>query len=434
LARILDFLEISMKHITKVLGRFPFVGKYAVDVVTSSVFAGSAIMIIGANFANFVAYIYHLVLGRLLGPQNYGELVSVISLFGILSVTFSSLGMVIIKFVSLATKDELEGFYFWIWKKALVFGLIVGGLILLFAQHIAGFMHIDPVLVALIGPAFLFSVLAFTNRSFLQGMLNFKAHTLTIISELTLRLVLGVVLVLAGLSVGGAVFGVFLSTLLGYLVTRRYVQGFKKSGNREFNKLKEMAVFALPVFVSSVSTVSFFSTDLILVKHFFESSVAGEYAALVNLGKIIFFGTGPISAVMFPLISKKMTQGKSYKKIFLISVFLTVALASGILAVYLFFPEIAIVVLYGPKYLGRTHLLFWFGMVSMFFTLSGLFTSLYLSINKTRMVLVMLFGAIAQAIGIWYFHDTLESVLRVSLVVTFVTMTTLVMYFFKKKI
>ena len=71
-------------------------------------FAGSFIMVVGSNLTNFIAYIYHLILGRMLGPAQYGVLVATISLIGMFSITFGFLGLVIIKFVSASGAEQLE--------------------------------------------------------------------------------------------------------------------------------------------------------------------------------------------------------------------------------------------------------------------------------------------------------------------------------------
>ena len=67
----------------------------------------SLLTIIGTNLASVLNYFYHFVIGRLLGPANYGELATLISVLVLLSIIPSSSGLVIIKFIA-TSKDAKE--------------------------------------------------------------------------------------------------------------------------------------------------------------------------------------------------------------------------------------------------------------------------------------------------------------------------------------
>ena len=49
------------------------------NYVKHPLFSGSAVMIVGTNFANFLAYLYHLVLARMLGPSAYSDLAAALA-------------------------------------------------------------------------------------------------------------------------------------------------------------------------------------------------------------------------------------------------------------------------------------------------------------------------------------------------------------------
>src|SRR5476649_2490100 len=52
----------------------------------NTVFTGSAVMFTGSMFVNFLSYLFHVVIGRILGVERYGELATLLSLFFILNV------------------------------------------------------------------------------------------------------------------------------------------------------------------------------------------------------------------------------------------------------------------------------------------------------------------------------------------------------------
>jgi len=192
---------------------------------------------------------------------------------------------------------------------------------------------------------------------------------------------------------------------------------------------KSIVDYFVPVFLQAVAVTSLYSTDLIFVKHFFDPHDAGIYAATSTLGKIIFFGASPVSLVMFPLVSARLTKGQSYRKIFFASFLTTVLISTVVLLIFKLIPGIVITSLYGAAYLQAVDLLLGFGIFMVFFTLSVFLINFGLSLKKTKIVIFPLLASIAQAIGIWFYHGDLKSVILVSTVVSGMLFLSLLMYF-----
>ena len=58
------------------------------------------IMMIAMTLSNFFNYLYQLLMGRFLTPKEYGELFSLLSLFYIFSVLFTTINTSITKFTA----------------------------------------------------------------------------------------------------------------------------------------------------------------------------------------------------------------------------------------------------------------------------------------------------------------------------------------------
>lgn len=405
--------------------------RYITGIITNPLFSGSAIMILGSNATSFVNYIYHLLMGRLLGPSDYGELAALISLSGLLGIVPLSLGLVIVKYVSSAKTDqEISSLVSWVNQKAFIVSSVIFVLILFSTPIISSFLNIhDKTLVMLVALSFVFALPSYFNKSILQGVLKFKQMVLSLMAENIVKLILGIILVFLGFAVSGAMWAFAIAGFIGFLLSRFFIRGYLKKTYLPKPNIKPMVLYSLPVIIYSIATTSLYSTDLILVKHFFSSHDAGIYAALSNLGKIIFFGAGPIGAVMFPLVSSRYAKGQGYKKIFFFSLLATSSLALGILGLYWLFPELAITALYGSLYLEAADLLIWFGIFITLFTLSALFISFYLSLGFTKMVILPLIAAIFQIIGILFYHQDLKTVVQVSITVNALLLLSLLIYF-----
>lgn len=411
----------------RLLTPFIFVKDQGVSIVKHPLFSGSFVMVFGSNLANFIAYIYHLVFGRILGPTEYGELATILSILALSVSIYSFTGIVIVKVVSSLDEKELKPFYEWLAKYAKGFAIAVSFLILFLSPVIADFIHVRLIEVILISPIFFFMLLVYVYRGFLQGMLEFtKAVVLTNIEFLG-RLLFGFLLIWMGFSVLGAILGILISIGIVFLLARKFLRKLLKNSSKNvYYPSKELFSVSLPMMLYSFASIAFFSTDLILVKHFFPTETAGLYAALSTLGKIIFYGSGPVSAVMFPMVSKRHSKGQGYRKIFLLSFLLTTSIAFFVLAIYYFFPELSVRILYGDKYNSISGYLIYFGLYMGVFTLVSLFFSYFLSSGKAKLGYLMLVGVLMQAAGIWFYHQDIIQVITVCLTVSVILLIFLV--------
>ena len=400
------------------------------NFIMHPLFSGSAIMIVGSNAINFLNYLYHLVMGRMLGPAFYGELVALISLIGLFSIIPGSLSLVIVKYVSAAkNKEENIGLIRWLKSKGYRISLIICIFTVIISPAIANFLHIEKIsYLILIAVTFLLSIQTLINRSILQGLLKFKETVLSILAEVGFKFILSLVLIFLGFRVGGAIMALVISVFIGWYMTNLYIKGSPKVKSNYSPNIKKMLKFSFPVLVQSFATTSLFTSDVILVKHFFSSFDAGIYASLSTLGKIIFFGTSPIASVMFPLVSKKQSKGEGYRIIFIYSLLTTAILAAGVLMIYWFLPGVAIRLLYGSAYLGASNLLVWFGIFMTLFTLSSLLINFNLSLGRTKVVILPLFAAIIQVVAIWFYHQTLFIIILLSTSVTALLLVLLLIY------
>lgn len=383
-------------------------------------FSGSLIMIGGNMVVNVVNYVYHIIMGRLLGPVDYGVLASLYSILYITSIVPSSSSVAIVKFISSA-KDTGETVSIYKSINRLMFYLAIGlaVVIVIFSPLASDFLHIQNIWpVVLVAPIVFFTLISLMNQATFQGLLKFDGVVGTSLISSLIKLSLGVILVLAGWSVFGAMFGVVLAAFLSYLYSYWYLKRVL-SGSQDYSfSLKKFLFYAFPVLLQALAFTSLFTIDVILVKHFFSSREAGMYAALSTLGKIIFFASSPIAGTMFPIVSRRSTRGESYFKVFFAALLLTISVSIMVVIFYFLFPNIAIGVLYGQAYLSVQSYLAWMGTFLFFYTLSYLLVNFLLSLGRTRVVILPLLAALGQIILIWVWHNSLLQVIQISLFIS----------------
>lgn len=386
--------------------------------------SGSSVLFVGTMIANIGSYLYHLLMGRMLGPSDYGTLASLISLLYLLSIPVFALCLVVVKFVSTFKGQKnlgiIKRFFLRLNKKIFLFGL--GGvlLFLLLTPFLTSFLHLDSLwlLVMVIVIVFVNLFMA-TNRAFLQGILSFGFLSSSIALEIVIKLGLAVFLVWLGFKVNGAVFAVLIGMVCAYFFTLFPLRKFlKKKESKEKIDWSSMVRYGLPVFFSIFAFTSLFTTDIVLVRHFLPSHQAGFYSALAVMGKIVYYASYPVVMVMFPLVSERQANGREYHSLLPISLGLVGIICLGITGIYFLLPSLMIKILFGSAYLPIAPYLGTFGIFLTFYSLSFLLTNFYLSVGQLKAVLPPILAAFLQIVLIAFYHQSLWQVILVCICVS----------------
>lgn len=391
-------------------------------------FSGSLIMVGGTMGVNVINYAYHLIMGRVLGPVDYGVLASLYSLLYLVAVVPNSASVAIVKFISSAkSESEVASIYSNINKFVFKLALVLSVILLFISPLVSNFLHINDIKsVASLSFILFFSLIALVNQASSQGLLKFVGFVGPgLISAIT-KLSIGLALVLMGWSTFGAMVGVSLSAVFSYIYSVWYFKKQVRVKKTSSFNLKPFLKYSLPVVIQALAFTSLFTTDLILVKHFLPPFEAGIYAALSTLGKIIFFAVTPIAATMFPLVSKKHSRNEDFQKIFWLTLGLTLLVSSIVVVFYWLYPNIAIGILYGKAYLVASKELVWMGFFILFYSLSSFLVNFYLSVNKVKIIFLPLAFSIIQIIGIWLFHSSILHVIQISLALTTLLLLSLI--------
>lgn len=399
-------------------------------ILRHPLFSGSFIMFAGSMAINVINYIYHLLMGRILGPADYGVLASLYSVIYIIGIIPLSASMAIVKFISSAPDNPSRAvIYHAINKFVLYLALAMGILIILLSPLIAGFLKISNFWnVAIIGPILFFSLITLVNQSTLQGVLDFMGYIIPNFVSCLIKLLIGLIFIFLGWSVLGAMAGILIGVFLAYLISLKSITRVIKNYKQGSYNLSPFLKYSLPVLIQAFAFSSIFTIDVILVKHFFPPFEAGLYAALSTLGKIIFFAVSPITGAMFPIIAGRHSRGEKHGRILLTAAGGTIIISLGIILLYFFFPDYAISLLYGKAYLLAKGNLIWIGLFMGFYSLAYLLTNYFLSIGKTKIIFFPLIMALIQIAAIWAGHGSLLQVIQISLSIMVILCLALLLY------
>lgn len=389
-------------------------------------------MVIGSNFYNFSQLVYHFLAGRFLGKSSYGDLATVISILGFIAIVQLAFNLTVVKFIA-SEKDpvKLQSFIKWAYKWSMVLGFVVALIIGVSASRIAEFLNITDVsFVLLLSPILFLYITTTTGRSILQGLLRFDQFVYSLLTESFGKIIFLIAFLVAGYAVLGALSAFLIGALVSFFITVWFIRKYLREKIVTTPNILPLMRYSSAVLIQGLALTSMYSTDLLLVKHFFTPEQAGLYAALTILGRVVFFGASPITHVMFPLIAKKHLDGEKYHNILYLSILLVLGFSLTVTFFYWLMPTLPLGLLYGKNFLEGSNLLWFFGLFMTLLSLAMLLTQYYLSINKTRPVYLFVVAAIFQAILIWFFHDSLLKVIQVSIAITALLVSSLFVYFF----
>jgi len=373
------------------------------------------ILFIGSFSAGVLGFIFHFYMGRILGPADYSILGVILSIIAIMGIGLNTLQTGITKYTSdLNTKKEYSKISYLINKlinKLTKYGIVLLIIFVLITPLLAKFLHITITPLIIISPCVLFLMILPINRGTLQGLQRFKGLSWNLITEGTVKLFGGIILVLLGLNIYGAIISIVLSYIIPFFVGLYPLRDIIKKKKKEFD-LRGVYKFSIPVLIALVSLTLMYSIDIILIKHFFSEIKTGYYVAASKLGLILFFATLSISQVMFPKVSELYKKNKKHKHLLYKSLLISLLIIIPAVVIYYLFPKLIVNILFGPQFIEIIPYVGPFAVIISLFSLIYIITFYKLSLNKKRFLYILGFFNILQVAIIILFHNTLTQVIN----------------------
>ena len=190
--------------------------------------ADNIVMLLAAGATNLFAYGYQLAMGIMLSPEDYGKIVSLVSLFVIVGILLQTVTTVVTKttttLVADSRMDHVGSFY----RRSLKFNFLLG--IGLFVILIAASAFITRLLNL---GSFLFAFPVASNWGILQGLQRFVSLGSNQALFKFLQLLIAVLLVAFGMGVVGGITAIPLSYLLLLVVSLFLLKSLPTSSHQQ---------------------------------------------------------------------------------------------------------------------------------------------------------------------------------------------------------
>lgn len=407
----------------------------------------SMILFIASTVVNLANFVFHSYASRLLGPEQYGVLVTLLALIIIVGMPAMALQMTIVKKTSIFKAHGRFGSVEKLFKKTILWFSVLGALyFVVFAAAGSGigglkdFFHIeDAFLYYILGGIAFVSLMVTVVRGILQGLQKFIGLGATMITDAVIRLIFLFIFV-SVLSWGarGALATTFVGTATAFvlgLVLISYIFRYKESSAEVIRK-RDVFSYALPVFFSMMGFALLSYMDVFMVKHFFSSYEAGLYSATSMIGKAFLYFPSAIVVTLFPKVAESHELNKNTMSLLTKSLGLTALISLAGIIICFFFPKIIIAVMFGEKFLAIEGVVKFFGAAILPLVLYNVLLNYSLAVHKYGFIFIMYAGIVVYAAVLWFFHGSFYQVVTVLFAVNMVILllSFVSLYFEKKKV
>lgn len=358
------------------------------------------IFFFGAAAVGALNYLYYPVMGRLLDPQSFGEVQTLISLFLIITIFLTVLGLVVVNVVTnYSSHDDRDAAVIEIEKFAIWVSLIFVAMAMIFGRQLAGFLQFDsPWPFILLALAVAASVPFTLRGAYLRGKQLFAHASGANLVSAVGRLLAGAVLVGLGWQTAGAMGGLIAAQVIACIVV---VMWAAKAGlNRQvsswlswprLNVVKPQLGFIILVLVGSLAVTFQYSLDVVMVKHYFDPVIAGLYSGVATVARIIFFLTASFALVMMTAV-KLDAEKKANRRVLLYSILLTLGVGLPAAALCVLAPHQLTALFMGSAYQQLAELLPRLAAAMLIVSILNVFVSYFLALRRFAVAPILLAG------------------------------------------
>ncbi len=368
---------------------------------------GGGIFVAATFIAQVFNFLYNAYLGRALAFEDYALITIVINIWYFILLVLNALSFAITNRIAALSKEHndesLGSYYRFFHTQTFQISLASAVLWIFITPVLKHFFHIqDWYALIMIAPLIVVGGLLNINRGYLQGRLYFIQLSTTLVFESLLRLVAAYVIIESGYpqwAYASIPISLIVSYYLSVLLTRPHVPDVKNVATYQFPR----ALFTALLLIG-LSTTVFLTIDILLVKHYFEDRIAGMYALLALVRKIIFFFSSLLTTILFTYASKGEAKSHTLFNRILAA---TVALSGISFILFGIYGSFTTELMLGIKARTIVPYLLPYAAGMSLFAITNLFITYYIARGNKKVALISLFMAGGLVCAIVTYHQNL---------------------------
>jgi O-antigen/teichoic acid export membrane protein len=269
-------------------------------------------------------------------------------------------------------------------------------------------------------------VLIIPIQAFIYGLMKFKSHSFLITSTVLVKLLSLGYFYSKGFGFSSIFYG-FIASGIYYLVCGLLILflNLEKNGQKISSKsaITKVFYFSVPILFISLGKELITYLDFLIVKSKFDSIISGNYALLLNIGKVFLFGSLLILGVMLPQISESFNKKENYFKKFKIYLYLELFIVGVGVVLFAVFPKLVIDLLLAisrlvglnasslESYYLIVDILPLYSIFISLVVLVNVFTIFLISIKKLNIFVYYILSLLLQGLLIYFASSSIQNVI-----------------------
>jgi O-antigen/teichoic acid export membrane protein len=384
---------------------------------------GSMIMLISSGLVGAINLLYNLAIAHTLGAASFGHATAVYTLLMLLSAVTLSFQLLCSKLIPQNDSfDAKAAIYRLLHKRSWFWGAGVSLLLVVASGVLTGYLNLpnrNYVLLLSIGTTFY--VPLGVRRGLMQGTYDFFHLALNYVFEVVIKLIGTLVFIHLGFGVQGVIAAIVGSIILPYFLADPPLELRRTKSRPGLNLATGEGMQASVFFIGQVIINNL---DIVLVKHFFNATEAGVYAAVSLVGRIVYMLSWSVVSSMFPISAGVRSREKDGRAVLSATMLIVVGITSLFtFCVWLAPAQLWHAVLGAGFPLGAQNpyasLLVLYAATTGIYSLCVVLMSYEISRKIGNVSWLQLGFSAAIICGIYLFHDTLKNVIEVQLTAMF---------------
>ena len=387
------------------------------SILRSRMLRGSVILLTSTGLVSATNFLYNIAIARGLGPAGFGHATAIYTLLMLLSSVTLSYQLVCSKLV--AKTVDFPGkvaIYRDLRRRSWQTGLLLGALIVLGSSMLAQYLHLpEPRDIILLGLGTAVYVPLGVRRGMLQGIYDFSRLAVNFVLEALIKIIGALVVLHYGLGVTGVIAAVVASIAIAYATADPSLKLTADSRRQEHASYRE----GMQAIVFFVGQVIISNLDILLVKHYFVAEVAGLYAAVALVGRVVYMASWSIISSMFP-VSAATVHKRTSQTVLGGALWLVISMTSLFTLAAWLAPTALWKSVLGATFLNASHVSFP-SLIGAYSAMTSVYSVavVLLTYEMSRRIanatwIQLAFSGLLPA-GIALFHDSLHQVIMVQL-------------------
>ncbi len=378
---------------------------------------GSLVLLFSTGLVSATNLFYNIAIARGLGAAGFGQATAIYTLLMLLSAVTLAFQLVCSKFV--AKNADLPAkflIYRDLLRRSWYTGVVVGAALVLSSSVITQYLNLPRSRdIVLLGLGTAVYIPLGVRRGMLQGLYDFRRLAVNFVLEVLVKFGAALAVLHRGWGVTGVIAAVVASIWIAYAAAAPGSRPQSEPGGVIPASFRE-GMQAIVFFVGQVIISNF---DILLVKHYFPAAVAGLYAAVALVGRVVYMLSWSVISSMFP-VSAASSHQQTSRAVLKSAVWLV----TGMTALFTLATWMAPLSLWkavlGERFLDASHapfssLLVSYSAMTSIYSVAVVLLTFEMSRKIANATWVQLAFSTLLPVGISLFHNSLQQVIMVQL-------------------